>query len=156
MHMTPNTQARPALPLGRLIRLLMGVALLAVVGQYLPSMAAHHWRVFLTALIAITVFYFAMHFTIQYYFPNINRWFGAVLANVPAGFLIFANLGAISLAALAYVGISLLLDAVRADAGCEVMALPGLVTKKRTHLVCLALSPIDAAEGWITKRFRNT
>jgi len=131
----------------------MGIGLLAIVGQYLPSMAAYHWRVFAVALLAITAFYFAMHWSIQRFVPNLNRWFGAALANIPAGFLIFANLGAITLATLTYVGVSLLVDALNADAGCEVMALPGLVMRKRTHLACLAFSPIDALEAWLHRRF---
>ena len=51
--------------------------------------------------------------------------------------------------ALAYIGLSLLIDVIRADAGCEVMALPGLLSKKRTHLACLAFTPID----WLEQKF---
>ena len=42
---------------------------------------------------------------------------------------------------------SFLVDFVRADAGCEVMALPGLIFGNRTHLPCVLLCGIDYAEG---------
>lgn len=42
--------------------------------------------------------------------------------------------------------------AVRADPGCEVMALPGLMFGNRTHLACIALSPVDALEEKLSAR----
>ena len=53
---------------------------------------------------------------------------------------------------MTYVGISLLIDFIRADSGCEVMALPGLVFGNRTHLACIALSPIDMLEEKLAER----
>ena len=50
-------------------------------------------------------------------------------------------------AAITYVGVSLLIDALRADSGCEVMALPGLIFGNRTHLACIVFSPVDALES---------
>ena len=49
--------------------------------------------------------------------------------------------------AITYIGVSLLIDALRADAGCEVMALPGLIFGNRTHLACIVFSPIDVLEN---------
>ncbi len=49
---------------------------------------------------------------------------------------------------VAYVGISLLLQGLRNDGGCEVMSIPAILFGKRTHLACIAFSPID----WVEKR----
>ena len=49
-------------------------------------------------------------------------------------------------AAITYIGVSLLIDVMRADSGCEVMAIPGLVLGNRTHLACIVFSPFDAIE----------
>ena len=40
----------------------------------------------------------------------------------------------------------LVLAGLRSDAGCEVMAIPGLVLGRRTHLACIVFSPIDWLE----------
>ena len=109
----------------------------------------------LLVLVALTVFYTVLHIVITKYVGNINRWLGAVVAVMPvflvwlfgqgSGGLIFGR-GEGEIAALSYVGVSLLIDVVRSDAGCEVMAIPGLLLRNRTHLVCIAFSPIDALE----------
>lgn len=39
------------------------------------------------------------------------------------------------------------------DAGCEVMSLPSILTGQRTHLACIAFSPIDCLEARVMNRF---
>ena len=53
---------------------------------------------------------------------------------------------------LTFLAASLLLAGARADAGCEVMSIPGLLFGRRTHLVCIALSPVD----WVERRLNRT
>jgi hypothetical protein len=50
------------------------------------------------------------------------------------------------LAAVTFLGISLVVAGVRAAPGCEVMAIPGLIFKKHTELACLIFSPLDKLE----------
>ena len=50
------------------------------------------------------------------------------------------------LAAVAFLGISLVVAGVRAVSGCEVMAIPGLLFGKHTELGCLIFSPLDSLE----------
>jgi hypothetical protein len=50
------------------------------------------------------------------------------------------------LAAVTFLGISLVVAGVRAVAGCEVMAIPALLFGKHTELACLIFSPIDRLE----------
>lgn len=101
----------------------------------------------LAALAGTTVFYGIVHLVVERYGAHLNRWFGALLAVTPV-VLVFALGGSVGRAvAVAYVGVSLLLQAVRGDGGCEVLAIPAIVLRRRTHLICLLFSPID----WVEK-----
>src|SRR5207253_9866531 len=51
-----------------------------------------------------------------------------------------------ALAAVTFLGISLVVAGVRAAPGCEVMAIPGLLFGKHTDLGCLIFSPLDRLE----------
>jgi hypothetical protein len=107
----------------------------------------------------LLIFYLLVHLLIARYFPTINPWVGAIIANVPAGLVFVLGLpggwifgrGEGFLGSALYVGVSLLLAALRADPGCEVMTLPAVVFRKHTNLACLLFSPIDAIE----RRLRN-
>jgi len=50
------------------------------------------------------------------------------------------------LAAVAFLGFSLIVAGVRAAPGCEVMAIPGLLFGKHTEVACLIFSPLDSLE----------
>jgi hypothetical protein len=50
------------------------------------------------------------------------------------------------LAAVTFLGISLVVAGVRAAPGCEVMAIPSLLFGKHTELACLIFSPLDSLE----------
>ena len=105
-------------------------------------------------VVALAVFYTVMHIVVSRYAPNFNRCLGAVLAVAPV-FLVWLfgqgggplfGQGEGGTGAITYIGVSLLIDFIRADSGCEVMAIPGLLLRNRTHLACIALSPVDALE----------
>jgi hypothetical protein len=91
-----------------------------------------------------------VHLIVSRYGTRLHAWFGAVLAIAPV-ILLFALGGPIGRAAsVAFVGISLLLQALRGDGGCEVMAIPAVLFRKRTHLACILFSPIDLIEKHLT------
>jgi hypothetical protein len=50
------------------------------------------------------------------------------------------------LAAITFLGISLVVAGVRAAPGCELMAIPGALFGKQTELGCLLFSPLDRLE----------
>ncbi len=50
------------------------------------------------------------------------------------------------LAAVTFLGVSLVVAGVRAAAGCELMAIPGVLFGKHTELACLIFSPLDRLE----------
>ena len=96
------------------------------------------------------VFYALVHVLISKFVPTINRWLGAVLAVSPV-LLVFLMGGLpVRHGVVLFLGVSLLLTGIRGDGGCEVMTLPGMVLGKRTHLVCIMLSPLDWVEEKLT------
>ncbi|MBI1967146.1 MAG: hypothetical protein HYS40_04080 [Gemmatimonadetes bacterium] len=50
------------------------------------------------------------------------------------------------LAAVTFLSISLVVAGVRADPGCEVMAIPGALWGTHSELACLVFSPLDRLE----------
>jgi hypothetical protein len=69
---------------------------------------------------------------------------GLYLAGAPGGVILGGGEG--ELAAVTFLGLSLVVAAVRADPGCEVMALPGALFRRHTELACLVFSPLDRLE----------
>ena len=146
-----------AKPIGSVLRLLTGVILLISVVQVARRASLEYILASSGVVVGLLLFYMLVHWLISKHLPHLNRWLGALVAVLPValvfilgqggGFLFGQGEGATG--ALAYIGLSLLIDVIRADAGCEVMALPGLLSKKRTHLACLAFTPID----WLEEKF---
>lgn len=102
--------------------------------------------------VGIAVFYLALHLVIVRYFGQLNPWVGAALANVPVLALLVLGDPVVQIGAGTYLGAALILAGVRADAGCEVMSIPGLLLRRHTHLACLVFSPIDWVETHLAKR----
>ncbi len=141
-------------PIGRSLRLLVGVGVMIVaLPVYFRAGSAYNLRS-LGIVLALTAFYTLMHVAVSRYAPRLNRWLGAVLAVTPVFLVWYLGQGGGPLlgsgeggtGAITYIGVSLLIDFIRADSGCEVMAIPGLILGNRTHLPCIALSPFDAIE----------
>ena len=140
---------------GRMLRLVSGVCVMIVA---LPVWFVAGWGYNLRSLgimVALVLFYTLVHFVVSRYLAGLNRWIGAILAVTPVFLVWYLGQGGGPLfgqgeggtAAITYIGVSLLIDALRADAGCEVMALPGLIFGNRTHLACIVFSPVDAMEN---------
>ena len=138
--------ASRARPIGRILRFLMAGYLLAtVIPHYLTASLQSNLKI--AAVIGgLLVLYTAMHLVIAKYVPRLNRWLGALLAIIPATLLFLLGGGIGQMGSLTYIGGSLLIDSFNGDGGCEVMAIPGMLLKKRTHLVCIAFSPFDYIE----------
>src|SRR5207237_7585205 len=58
------------------------------------------------------------------------------------------------LAAVTFLGVSLVVAGVRAAPGCEVMAIPGVLFGKHTELACLIFSPLDRFERKLRSKRR--
>ena len=139
----------------RLARLVVGVVLVVVAAPvYLTAGLAYN-AASVGLTLGLVAVYTALHLLISRALFRINPWVGAVLAATPVFLVWFLGQGGGPLfgqgeggtAAITFLAVSFLVDFVRSDAGCEVMALPGLILGKRTHLPCLMLCGIDHLEG---------
>ena len=143
-----------ALPVGRILRFLLGTLLVVMVWPFFRGASPNRILGAVLVVVGLTVFYAAIHWLVSTYLTRLNRWLGAFLAILPV-FLVFFLGGVLAqIGALAFLAVSLLLAAVRADAGCEVMSIPSLVFGKRTHLMCLLFSPLDWVEEKIVAAMR--
>ena len=143
-----------ARPIGRILRFVVGVLLIVSVAPiWLRGSRGFNLRT-LGVVGMLIVFYVLVHFLVSKYVPGLDRGLGAILALAPAilvyvlgmgGWLIFGA-GEGQLAALTFIGVSLLVAGVRGDLGCEVMSIPGLVLGEQTHLACVIFSPVDWLE----------
>ena len=100
----------------------------------------------IAAAVAVVGFYALVHYLLSTFVPHLNRWLGAVLAVAPVAALFFFGPSWARVASLLFIGVSLVLIAVLGDPGCEVMAIPGLFSGKRTHLACILFTPLDWVE----------
>jgi hypothetical protein len=66
----------------------------------------------------------------------------------------FVGSGKGQLAAVTFLGVSLVVAGVRGAPGCEVMAIPGVLFGKHTELVCLIFSPLDGLERRLRSKRR--
>jgi hypothetical protein len=149
--MNTNSSIEKTRPIGRLLRLCFGILAFIVVIPYYFTASVDVILQSLLVMLAIIGFYVLLDIAVNQYFPNINPIWGAILANVPIILLWVLGRGSIQLGALTFLGISLIVTALRADSGCEVMSIPGLIFKRHTHLACILFSPID----WIEKKMAN-
>lgn len=138
--------------IGRTLRMLVGAGLVIEGGRHLLGAGVLLLLPTVGVILAELVFYAAMHLLIVRFFGRVNPWIGAALAVMPVAAVFFLSDAPGRLGTLLFVGISLVATAWRADGGCEVMTLPGMLFGRRTHLVCLAFSPVDWAESRLSRR----
>ena len=148
---TPPPTCPPTRPAGRCLRFCLGAVLLLLVVPFFTAAGPRWLGVTLGWAAAFVLFYSALHLAIDRLVPNLNRWVGATLAFAPL-VVVFVNAGAPGQVGVqTFLGASLVLAALRADSGCEVMSIPGLIFGRRTHLMCLLFSPLDWVEARLSR-----
>ncbi len=143
---TMTQDSHRAGPIGRIQRGATAGFLTAMVTPYFLTISSQSNLKIVAAIGGLLILYTVMHLVIAKYVPGLNRWLGAVLAVVPVMLVFLFGGGIGQLGAMTYVGGSLFIDSLNGDGGCEVMAIPGLIFGKRTHLVCIGFSPFDWLE----------
>ncbi len=147
-------QSRRAPPVGRALRILLGLALTIYAAPvYFRVDLPLTVRTLLLVLGLIGV-YSLIHFIASRRIAGFGRGLGACVAmgllvavyvaGAPGAPLLGRGEG--ELAACTFLAISLVVAGVRADPGCEVMAIPGALFGKHTELACLVFSPLDRLE----------
>ncbi len=94
----------------------------------------------------VLVFYLLTHIIIERYLPTLHRWFGALPVIVPILALFVFGGQASRVAAVGYVGISMILLAAKGSGVNGLLFLPALLSGKKTHVGCPLFAPIDMIE----------
>jgi hypothetical protein len=148
-----------ALPIGRLLRLLLGAILITDLIPIYGRLRVPF--LFRTALliVAILLVYSLIYLLALRRVLSLNSWLGTALALAlliavylaggRGGLLLGRGEG--QLAAGTFLGVSLLLAGIRGDPGCELMSIPSGLFKKRCRLPCVVFTPVD----WLEQKFRG-
>jgi hypothetical protein len=142
-------QPRQAPPIGRALRILLGLVLVVyTVPTYFRVPVPLAVRALLLVLGLVGV-YSLIHILVSRRIVAFGPLLGAVVANGllvvvyvaggPGSLILGRGEGA--LAAVTFLGISLLVAGVRAAPGCEVMAIPGVLFGEHTELACIIFPP---------------
>ncbi len=147
------------MPVGRALRLLLGIAL---IGGAVPIYGEVDPRLLYTTaflIFGLATIYTLLHWFAARRFVGVNRWVGAVVllspvvtlyvAGAPGGSVFGRGEG--QLAAITFLGVSLLVAAARGDCGCEVMSIPGALLGEPSRMACIVLSPVD----WLERKVRG-
>jgi len=157
---TPNQsqaslqQPRQAPPVGRVLRVLLGLVLIVYVTPVyfrVPARVAVGSLLLILGLIGV---YSLIHIVVSRRIIGFSPCLAAAVAwGLPVALYVAGAYGSPilgrgkgQLAAVTFLGVSLVVAGVRAVAGCEVMAIPALLFGKHTELTCLIFSPIDRLE----------
>ncbi|MGH8092320.1 MAG: hypothetical protein ACREIF_02440 [Chthoniobacterales bacterium] len=155
----PSEQSRRAPPVGRALRILLGLVLIANV---VPA----YFRVSLGVVIASLLLMLALIIVDGVILIASPRFIMPMAGYVVALALLIALYVAGSfrlpivgggrgqLAAAMFLGISLVVAGVRAHAGCELVAIPGAFFRKGAELPCLIFSPLDRLERHLRNKRR--
>ena len=159
---TLSQQPRQAPPVGRALRILLGLVLMVYVAPVyfrVPVRVAAGSLLLMLGLIGV---YSLIHIVVSRRIIAFGPCLGAAVA---AGLLVTLYVAGASglpilghgkgqLAAATFLGISLVVAGLRAAPGCEVMAIPGLLFGKHTELTCLIFSPLDRLERKLRSKRR--
>jgi hypothetical protein len=145
---------------GRVLRVLLGLVLIVyVVPVYfqVPVRVAVGSCLLMLGLFGV---YSLIHILVSRRIVLFGPYLGAVaplgllaaLYIVGASGLPILGRGKGQLAAVTFLGISLVVAGVRAVPGCELMAIPGVFFQKQTELACLIFSPLDRLERKLRRK----
>ncbi len=147
-------QPRKAPPMGRALRILLGIVLMVYVAPVYFQIAVRVAMGSLLLVLGLIGIYSLIHIVVSRRIASFGPFIAAIVANGLLIALYFAGASGLAilghgkgqLAAVTFFGVSLVVAGVRAAAGCEVMAIPGVLFGKHTELACLIFSPLDRFE----------
>jgi predicted acyltransferase len=149
--MNTNTSERPAAGIiGRTLRLMLGLLLGWMLFTVLRSESPAFGLRVLGIFAGITLCYTLVHLAIGRSGSRLHAWLGSTLMLLPFVVLFAAGGPSAQLAAIGFSAISLVVQTIRADAGCMLMALPALLSRRPSHLAGIVFAPIDLIERNLT------
>ena len=134
--------------IGRLFRFLLGIFFVTEVWPVYQMVTTEGILLRLSWAVGLAISYILIHFLAMRFASRINGFIGGLLAFGPIVAVYTIGYGGpAATGALTFLAVSLMLAAIRADPGCEVMSIPSIIFGKHTHLGCLLFSPIDYIES---------
>lgn len=131
---------------GRTLRIVVGLILAWIVmPAYTRSAPGVDYLLFAN-IGALLFLYLIMHFVLVFFAPPLKKWVAVLVGLVPVVAVYLFGGVAGEAGTLTFLALSLIVAGVRADTGCEVMAIPNLVWGKKSSLPCLVFSPLDTLE----------
>jgi hypothetical protein len=148
------TKSRRLLPVGRVLRILLGLVLMVYVVPVYSNVRAQVAAGSLLLVLGLIGLYVLIHILVSRRIFSFGLSLGTVVASGLLSALYVAGTSALpivghgkgQLAAVTFLGISLVLAGVRSTPGCELMASPDVLLGKHTELACLIFSPLDRLE----------
>jgi hypothetical protein len=139
---------------GRALRILLGVVLMVYVTPVYFQVSVRVALGSLLLVLGLIAVYALIHIVVSQRIVPFGPCLGVVVAAgllvalyvVGASGLPILGRGKGQLAAVTFLGVSLVVAGVRAAPGCEVMAIPGVLFGRHTELACLIFSPLDTLE----------
>ena len=149
--------------MGRALRILLGLALMVYVTPVyfqVPVRVAVGSLLLMLGLIGV---YSLIHIVVSRRIVSFGPCLWAVVA---LGLLVALYVAGVSgspilgrgkgeLAAVTFLGVSLVVAGLCAAPGCELMAIPGALFGKHTELACLIFSPLDRLERKLRSKRRR-
>ena len=140
--------------MGRVLRILLGLALMIYVTPVYSQVPARVAVGSLLLMLALIGIYSLIHIVVSRRIVAFGPFLGAIVANgllvalyvAGASGLPILGHGKGQLAAVTFFGVSLVVAGGRAAPGCEVIAIPSLLFGKDTEVACLIFSPLDRLE----------
>ena len=154
----PSEQPRRTPPAGRALRTVLGLILIAYVA---PVYFRLPLRIVIGSLV-LTLGFIVLYSLILVSLQRIGSLLasilthGLIIALYNAGFsrLPIVGGGKGQLAAVTFLGISLVIAGMRALPGCELMAIPALFFRVETDVACPIFSPFDKLERKLRRKNR--
>jgi hypothetical protein len=143
---------------GRVVRILLGLLLIVYVTPIYLRLPARVFFGLLLLMTGLLVAYCLVH-TVSRRVAAFGPYLATIFVHALLIVLYVAGFsrapvvggGKGQLAAVMFLGISLVIAGIRGVAGCELMAIPDLFLRKDVELSCLIFSPLDKLE----RRLRN-
>ena len=140
--------------MGRVLRILLGLALMIYVTPVYSQVPARVAVGSLLLMLALIGIYSLIHIVVSRRIVAFGLSLGAIVANgllvalyvAGASRLPILGHGKGQLAAVTFFGVSLVVAGGRAAPGCEVIAIPSLLFGKDTEVACLIFSPLERLE----------
>lgn len=145
---------------GRLLRLALGALLLAsIAGFYLRGSASFALSA-AGVVVGLALLGLLTHRLLVRAAGRTGAWTRSCVALAPLVLVYLLGIGGGpifgrgegQLGALTFLGLSLVAAALTADPGCELLALPNLLSRRPVRAACLLFSPLDALERRLAAR----